>query len=172
MSLALLVTFKLPKPRACHYCYIHFLWIPSHCSSSLNLFSRDPCSFVLPLSTPFSPKGMVFPLFDDSLHCMNCLGLSILLHFFGYRLCASSFLSFPFSVMWVGFPRVLPFFPFLLPNPFSLNPFFIFWSSALALKIPDWAPDELLYECSLLNSVEDVEAHRGDPALYKFNAIC
>ena len=25
----------------------------------------------------------------------------------------------------------------------------------------DWAPDELLDECSLLNSVEDVEAHRG-----------
>ena len=35
----------------------------------------------------------------------------------------------------------------------------------------DWAPDELLDECSLLNSVEDVEAHRGDPALYNFNAF-
>ena len=36
----------------------------------------------------------------------------------------------------------------------------------------DWAPDDLLDECSTLNSVEDVEAHRGDPALYNFNAFC
>ena len=35
----------------------------------------------------------------------------------------------------------------------------------------EWAPDELLDECSLLNSVEDVEAHRGDPTLYNFNAF-
>ena len=35
----------------------------------------------------------------------------------------------------------------------------------------DWAPDDLLDECSTLNSVEDVEAHRGDPALYNFNAF-
>jgi len=35
----------------------------------------------------------------------------------------------------------------------------------------DWALDDLLDECSLLNSVEDVEAHREDPALYNFNAF-
>ena len=35
----------------------------------------------------------------------------------------------------------------------------------------DWAPDDLLDECSTLNSVDDVEAHRGDPALYNFNAF-
>ena len=35
----------------------------------------------------------------------------------------------------------------------------------------DWASDEVLDECSTLNFVEDVEAHRGDPALYNFNAF-
>jgi len=35
----------------------------------------------------------------------------------------------------------------------------------------DWAPDELLDERSLLNSVEDVEAHRGDHVLYNCNAF-
>ena len=34
-----------------------------------------------------------------------------------------------------------------------------------------WASDELLAECSTLTSVEDVEAHRGDPTLYNFNAF-
>jgi len=32
-----------------------------------------------------------------------------------------------------------------------------------------WASDELLAECSTLTTVEDVEAHRGDPTLYNFN---
>ena len=35
----------------------------------------------------------------------------------------------------------------------------------------DWASDDLIDECSTLNSVEDVEAHRRDPALYNFNAF-
>ena len=34
-----------------------------------------------------------------------------------------------------------------------------------------WASDDLLVECSTLNSVTDVEAHRGDPTVYNFNAF-
>ena len=34
-----------------------------------------------------------------------------------------------------------------------------------------WASDDLLAECSTLTSVTDVEAHRGDPTVYNFNAF-
>jgi len=34
-----------------------------------------------------------------------------------------------------------------------------------------WASDDLLAECSTLTSVKDVEAHRGDPTVYNFNAF-
>ena len=35
-----------------------------------------------------------------------------------------------------------------------------------------WASDELLSECTSLTSFQDLEAHRGDPHLYNFNAFC
>ena len=35
-----------------------------------------------------------------------------------------------------------------------------------------WASDELLSECPSLTSFQDLEAHRGDPHLYNFNAFC
>ena len=35
-----------------------------------------------------------------------------------------------------------------------------------------WAPNELLSECTSLTSFQDLEAHRGDPYLYNFNAFC
>ena len=34
-----------------------------------------------------------------------------------------------------------------------------------------WAPDELLNECTSLTTFQDLEAHRGDPHLYNFNAF-
>ena len=119
---------------------------------------------------------------------MNCLGLFIFLP-------CCTVLVFPCSpivllfLAWVGFVEGFSFSPFFYFKPPFAEPFLFLQSSALesmaktkttATPPPPrsnckeeyrWASDELLAECSTLTSVEDVEAHRGDPTLYNFKAF-
>ena len=67
LPFALLVTFKLPNPAIATTVTFTFSAL-SHCSSSLNPFSCDPCSFVFPLSTPFSPPKVLMEEGPSSPH--------------------------------------------------------------------------------------------------------
>ena len=171
LYLALLVTFKLPKLRARNHCFIHSLCIPA-LFISFELFLCKPCSLLrasIPPLLRHSKVRFFLPLLTlllrcIALLCMNCLGLSIFLYPRDVRV----FLRSPsFFFSYVG--RVcLGFLLFLLQTPFSLNP-----PPPVSPYKEEygWAFDDLLAECSTLNSVTDVEAHRGDPTVYNFNAF-